>query len=133
MSNPSSDGFGPETPEGDPDRREAILAAAPAIWTHYGFRRTSVEEIASEAGISRSGLYHHFPNKEAIFRALAGALQERALQETERVAKAPELELEERLVAMLEAKLQREALTTNDWLEGLEAFKEKRPARFEGH
>ena len=33
----------------------------------------------------------------------------------------------------LEAKLQRQALMTNDWLEGLEAFREKRPAKFEGH
>ena len=32
----------------------------------------------------------------------------------------------------LEAKLQKEALMTNDWLEGLEAFVEKRPAKFDG-
>jgi len=97
----------PDPKTADPGRREAILEAAQSIWVHYGFRRTSVEEIAQEAGISRTGLYHHFRNKEEIFRALAGSLQDRALQDTERVAKAAELDLGARVFAMLEAKLAR--------------------------
>ena len=114
----------PATLEGEPGRREAVLAAAQAIWIHYGFRRTSMGEIAAEAGISRSGLYHHFRNKEAIFRALATALQEAALQETERVAKAPELELEARLVAMLQAKLGRFHALFHDTRHGQELIDE---------
>lgn len=124
MSNPKSRETGPEASDGDPGRREAILIAAQSIWIHYGFRRTSMEEIAAEAGISRSGLYHHFRNKEAIFRALATALQEAALQETERVAKAPEWELEARLVAMLQAKLGRFHALFHDTRHGQELIDE---------
>src|SRR5581483_4919217 len=58
---------------------DAILAAAFARFTHYGFRRTSMEDIADEAGVSRAALYLHFRNKEELFRSLSQALHEEAL------------------------------------------------------
>ncbi len=91
---------------------------------HYGFRRTSVEAIAHEAGISRTGLYHHFRSKEEIFRALASSLQERALQASERFAKGDELALEARLTGMLEAKLGRFYALFHDTRHGQELIDE---------
>jgi AcrR family transcriptional regulator len=79
------------------------LAAAFARFSRYGYRRTSLEEIAEEAGISRAALYLHFPNKEAIFRALAFDLHLRAQAAAERAAAAPG-PLEARLAAVLEAR-----------------------------
>src|SRR5581483_9911319 len=58
---------------------ERILDAALVRFAQYGFRRTSMEDIAAEAGVSRAALYLQFDNKEAIFRALSEALHERAL------------------------------------------------------
>lgn len=51
-------------------RHEAILGAAFQTFCHYGFRRTSMEDIARAAGMSRAALYLHFRNKLDIHRAL---------------------------------------------------------------
>lgn len=59
--------------------RERILPAAYARFAGYGFRRTSMEDIAAAAGVSRAALYLQFRNKEAIFRALSQQLHEQAL------------------------------------------------------
>lgn len=52
-----------------PDRRRAILQAAFKIFVSYGFKRTTMADIADEAGISRPALYLQFKNKGDIFRA----------------------------------------------------------------
>ncbi len=59
--------------------RERILTAAFTRFAHYGFRRTSMEDIAVAAGLSRAALYLQFRNKEEIFRALSRKLHEEAL------------------------------------------------------
>lgn len=51
-------------------RRAAIMAAAFEVFASYGFRRTSMEDIARKAGVSRALLYQHFSNKEDIIRSL---------------------------------------------------------------
>lgn len=56
-------------PDLDP-RRAAILDAAFATFCHYGFRRTSMEDIARVAGLSRPALYQHYQNKQDIYRSL---------------------------------------------------------------
>ncbi len=87
-------------------RREDILAAARSIFLHYGYRRASLEQIATEAGMSRTSLYHHFRNKDDIFRATAEALHEQAQASAEHAAEFPGT-LAERLLAVLEARLGR--------------------------
>jgi AcrR family transcriptional regulator len=75
-------------PATDP-RREAILAAAYAQFTRYGYRRTSMEDIARELGLSRASLYREFANKEEIFRTLAAALHDNAVAAAETALKQP--------------------------------------------
>jgi AcrR family transcriptional regulator len=56
-------------------RREDVLEAATRVFLRFGYRRTTMGDIAEEAGISRPGLYPLFPSKEEIFSAvLARAL-----------------------------------------------------------
>ncbi|HEX8170208.1 MAG TPA: TetR/AcrR family transcriptional regulator [Thermoanaerobaculia bacterium] len=50
--------------------RRAVLDAALWLFARQGFRGTSVREIAERARVSTGNLYHHFPDKEALFRAL---------------------------------------------------------------
>ena len=59
-------------------RQDAILDAAFAAFSNYGYRRTAMEDIAQSAGISRSALYLHFRNKEDIFKSLAARYFEAA-------------------------------------------------------
>src|SRR5256885_13080119 len=50
--------------------RSQILDAALRLFAHRGYGATSVRDIAEDAGLSKGNVYHHFPDKEAIFRAL---------------------------------------------------------------
>ncbi|MBI1186537.1 MAG: TetR family transcriptional regulator [Alphaproteobacteria bacterium] len=59
--------------------RQRILEAAITAARRDGHRRSSVEEIAHAAGITRQALYRHFPTKDDLFRASAALLHERAL------------------------------------------------------
>ncbi|TMV07952.1 TetR/AcrR family transcriptional regulator [Ruegeria sediminis] len=51
-------------------RQQAILSSAWQAFATYGFRKTSMDDIARGAGMSRPAVYLHYRNKEAIFRSL---------------------------------------------------------------
>lgn len=65
-------------------RREAILDSAKTAFLAYGFSRTTMDDIARAAKLSRPALYLHFKNKTAIYRALA----ERMLRDSVEIAEA---------------------------------------------
>jgi AcrR family transcriptional regulator len=50
--------------------RQQILDSALKLFSHKGYGATSVRDISEDAGLSKGNVYHHFPDKEAIFRAL---------------------------------------------------------------
>lgn len=53
-----------------PDRKALILAAAANLAARRGFHAVGMAEIGAEAGIVGSGIYRHFPSKNAILVAL---------------------------------------------------------------
>ena len=55
--------------------RTAILDAALELFSHRGYGATSMRDIASQAGVSTGSVYHHFADKEAIFRVLLEQFQ----------------------------------------------------------
>ena len=59
--------------------RTRILDAAMLVFRRQGFRRSSIEQAAEAAGLTRQALYHHFKSKEALFRAVIERLHEDAL------------------------------------------------------
>ncbi len=59
--------------------RTRILDAAMLVFRRHGFRRSSIEQAADAAGLTRQALYHHFKSKEALFRAVIERLYESAL------------------------------------------------------
>lgn len=65
-------------------REHRILDAAAELITHYGYDKTTVEEIAHAAGVSKGAIYLHFKSKEALFEALilrdADAIMQRFAQ-----------------------------------------------------
>jgi len=48
----------------------AILEAALQLFSTQGYHGTSIREIAAEAGVSTGNVYHHFPDKETLFKSL---------------------------------------------------------------
>ena len=94
----------PRTPPQD-----RILDAAMRVFRRHGFRRSSIEQAAEEAGLTRQALYHHFASKEALFRAVLERLYEQGLAAEIAAAKAAEeagLELADILVAEIGARMQ---------------------------
>ncbi|MBL0938964.1 MAG: helix-turn-helix transcriptional regulator [Gemmatimonadaceae bacterium] len=77
-------------------RLEPILEAALLLFLRFGFRKTSMQDVADAARISRQGLYLHFPGKEQLFRAVAVHALSRGLDEA-RTALAADGPLTERI------------------------------------
>lgn len=64
-------------------RRKAIVEAATELFSAHGYRGTGIAAIAARAGITASGVLHHFGSKEAVLRAV---VEERDAREAERLA-----------------------------------------------
>lgn len=52
------------------DRPRQILAAALQVFAEQGLAGTRIDDIAARAGLSKGTVYHYFPGKDALFRAL---------------------------------------------------------------
>lgn len=50
-------------------KRESILVAATPLFLENGYDRTSLVQIAQQAGVSRATLFKQFPTKAALFEA----------------------------------------------------------------
>ncbi|WP_017537084.1 TetR/AcrR family transcriptional regulator [Nocardiopsis halophila] len=70
------------------DRLTEVLDAAFACLARYGARRTTMDDIAAEVGVSRSALYQYVRNKDDAFRQLAERLHGRASERARRAARA---------------------------------------------
>jgi AcrR family transcriptional regulator len=62
-----------------PDRRgamsrAALMSSARKLFAERGFHGTSVGDIADAAGLRKPSLFHHFPTKEALYRAVMDEL-----------------------------------------------------------
>jgi TetR/AcrR family transcriptional regulator, fatty acid metabolism regulator protein len=57
--------------------RERILDAALSVFADRGYHRATVDDIVRVSGTSKGAVYHHFPNKEAVFLALVDDFTER--------------------------------------------------------
>ena len=52
------------------ERREAILAAATAVFAERGYNGASVDDVATAAGVSKALIYEHFPSKKDLHASL---------------------------------------------------------------
>ena len=50
--------------------RSLLIEVARQNFTEHGYAATSIDDIIRQAGVARGALYHHFPGKEALFRAV---------------------------------------------------------------
>jgi AcrR family transcriptional regulator len=81
-------------------RREQIAEAALNLVANAGLRRLSIAAVAKRVGLVPSGIYRHFPNKEAILAAVLDLLQQR-LGDIVRAAQAESEQPLEQLRAVL--------------------------------
>src|ERR1700682_2400523 len=54
----------------EPDTRQRVLDASIGMLRTQTLKNLSMDELASEAGVSRANLYRLFPGKSALLRAI---------------------------------------------------------------
>jgi AcrR family transcriptional regulator len=77
MNTASPDATGARITDGG--RRELVLTAALDTFARYGYRKTSMEDVAHAAAISRPGLYLLFGSKRELFSAAVTQALDRSL------------------------------------------------------
>lgn len=82
---------------------EKIVAAAKKEFLTYGFADASMRRIASEAGMSASGLYKHFASKEEMFSALIDPVYQGFLSAFRREADSQEQSAKAGDLSMMES------------------------------
>ena len=88
--------------------RGKLLKVAERLFASRGYAATPIEEIVQKANVTRGALYHHFEDKQAVFRGVYDQVQkELAERIVASVAKEPrqELHLEVGCEAFLDACL----------------------------
>lgn len=84
-------------------RRALLLEAALGVFARFGYRKTSMDEVARAAKVSRQGLYLHFANKEDLFRATLRHTIESSLAGARRALAVEGMALDERLLGAFDA------------------------------
>jgi AcrR family transcriptional regulator len=59
--------------------REALLTRCLHLFAQRGFSSTSVDDVASAAGVTKGAMYWHFSSKEEIFHAILDRIREQWL------------------------------------------------------
>ena len=63
-------------PAGHKERvRERIVDSARRLFNRHGFEQTSIDQIMSEAGLTRGGFYHHFKSKDELYAAAVRSIR----------------------------------------------------------
>jgi AcrR family transcriptional regulator len=76
--------------------RDKIIDAACAIFGRYGFRKSTMDDIAQAARKAKSSLYHYFKSKDDVFRAVVekeGNILEREMKRSLEKEKTPQAKL----------------------------------------
>ncbi|GAA0451243.1 TetR/AcrR family transcriptional regulator [Streptomyces olivaceiscleroticus] len=97
MSSPDAN-YPPPPTVADTDRRTLVLDSAMVTFARFGYRKTSMDEVARAARISRPGLYFLFSSKKALFRAAVTQALGRDITAVEHVLADTGRSLRERLI-----------------------------------
>lgn len=54
--------------------KDLILEAALEVFSTYGFRGSTLDQIATQAGLSKPNLLYYFPSKESVYKDLLDGL-----------------------------------------------------------
>lgn len=66
--------------------QQALVTAARQRFEAVGYAAASLDDIADAAGVSKGALYHHFPNKAALYDAVVVAIQDELSAHVDRAA-----------------------------------------------
>jgi AcrR family transcriptional regulator len=89
----------------DAQRREIIRKAAERLLSHYGPQKTTIADVAREAGVGVGTVYLEFPSKEALVEELSSARYGAVLEAMRAATRAEGRTWGERLVGAIDARL----------------------------
>lgn len=103
------------------NKSERVLDASLKCFKQYGFKRTSMEDIAKACDMSRPALYLLFKNKTDIFRSLSQAFHAKTLQAAQVVLDA-DTDLQTRISNAMAARMAPLYALAHDSAHGPELF-----------
>lgn len=109
------------------DTRQQLIEATGRMILRLGFQKTSVADIAGEAGLSRATVYLYFPSKEAMLGAWLGQRFQQFRDELRASAQRwddPWVALEETLKARILLRLERASRLNQETLHEIFAVRE---------
>lgn len=86
------------------DKKSTILESARQLFRQHGYKRTSMDDIAHEAGVAKGTLYIYFPSKEQLFIAVSQQFHSSMMAKL-REAGALNLPLAEKMIALMDARI----------------------------
>ncbi len=84
---PPAPGRAPERPSATDERmlrEERLLDAAVTLLVRWGYRKTTIDDVAREVGVGKGTIYLHWKDKNELFRAAILREQQRFSAEIER-------------------------------------------------
>jgi AcrR family transcriptional regulator len=110
------------------ETRTLILDAMDSLMARYGYRKTTADDIAREAGISKRTVYLHFTSKEEIALSSIDRVVESA-QAQMRVIAGHDSSISDRIVEMLVERVMARIRAVEEYRQSLdELFEAVRPA-----
>jgi AcrR family transcriptional regulator len=110
------------------ETRDVILDAMERLLARYGYKKTTMDDVAREAGIGKGTIYLHFPSKEEVALSSIDRVVER-VQDRLRALAASALSAEDRLREMLAARVLMRFDSVQAYSQGLDdLFESLRPA-----
>ena len=86
------------------ETRRAILSAARSRFLHYGYKKTTIDEIAADANVGKGTVYLYFPSKEDILFTIAREVKRNITAQMRTISEAlgpPEDRLRRMLLASI--------------------------------
>jgi AcrR family transcriptional regulator len=87
------------------NKREQIIRAAESLFSRFGAKRVSVEEICREAGVSKMTFYKYFRNKVELVRRIKESWVEEGFEKFDRI-NAMDIPFPEKINLMIQWKVE---------------------------
>ncbi|WP_372369436.1 TetR/AcrR family transcriptional regulator [Candidatus Uabimicrobium sp. HlEnr_7] len=72
------------------------------IFFRYGYKKTSLDDIAQSIGVSRQALYKHYKNKTDLFKSAVAAMLEESLVQSKNISEDASINLEDKLLNLFD-------------------------------
>ena len=67
------------------EKRDYLLKVGERLFSDYGYKQVSIENVVEQAGISTGGFYKFFKSKEDFYKIIIEDLEKRGIQEADKI------------------------------------------------